>query len=494
MDFIKETILTFSSKDKEEFERFISRKQVKEKRKDVLVFKTLYDLYTDDNGKIDLKGDQNYHAVRKRIAKELVNFLILKKSSADIEGVEGNLLMIKYFIDLARYEIAWELLVKEEKHHKNKSVESQLMIQQLKLSILPYYASEHFEETKQKIIFFQKAQIRKLQFQLSFIQIQKELHDKMVQGDAEFSTNIPENVFKQYGEINSENFDPSIYLRLIEIIRGEYLVQRKYKSFAAIAQGYYDKIYLQFDLNEIPKKLLAKLEYIMSHAYFRTRKFKESSYHMSKLKELIDLDNDIKTIYTSRYLSIKSAIDVFDDKVGEAILGHEDFIASSSSKMKLKERLNMSLNLVAYYCVDKSYKKANKILIYMNQSDAFYQRHMGREWLIRKELIRALIQVEIGNIEMAINILESLKKKHADMFAAEQYGMVVFYINTFLTFLKEPFQTSEKEILKMEAQTNFQKDNLFDDPKLLSFYVWLKSKITKQDLYELLKKEYQILG
>ena len=54
--------------------------------------------------------------------------------------------------------------------------------------------------------------------------------------------------------------------------------------------------------------------------------------------------------------------------------------------------------------------------------------------------------------------------------------------------------TSEKEILKMEAQTNFQKDNLFDDPKLLSFYVWLKSKITKQDLYELLKKEYQILG
>lgn len=494
MDFIKETILTFSLKDKEEFERFISRKKVKDNRKDVNVFNKLYNTYIGNTSNSELKGDQNYHAIRKRIAKELVNFLILKKSSAEVNSLEGKLLMIHYFIDLARYEVAWELLIKEENRPKNKAVDQQLKIQHLKLTVLPYCSWEYFEETKQKIVQLQKAQTRKLQFQLSFIQIQKELKEKMTTGEVGFASNLVENVFKQYAEIDNDNLDPSTYLRLIEIVRGEYLTNRKFKSFAVIAQEYYDKIFLKFTVDDIPRNILAQLEYILAHAYFRTRNFKSSSIHLERLKPFIETDKDVALKLTTRYVSLKSAMDVFEDKVKEAIKGHEQYIQAHNSKLKLKEQLNLSLNLVAYYCVDKNYRKANKILIYMNQSDAFYQRHMGREWLIRKELIRSLIQVEINNEENAITILENLKSKHADMFATEQYGMVLFYINTFLTFLNEPFQTTEKEILIMEEQTKLRKSNLVDDPKLLSFYVWLKSKITKQDLYELLKKEYKLLS
>lgn len=494
MDFIKETVLTFSQKDKEEFKRFISRKKVKDKRKDVQVFNTLYETYLDNSNKIDFKGDQNYHAVRKRIAKELVNFLILKKSTAGVNSLEGRLLMIQYFVDLSRYEIAWELLLKEERHPKNKSAEQQLKIQYLKLKVLPYCGWEFFEETKQKIVHFQKSETRKMQFQLSFIQIQKELKEKIIAGEVGFTTNMIENVFKQYAEIDNENLDPSTHLRLIEIVRSEYLIKRKFRLFASIVQDYYDMIFVKFTVNDISKSILAQLEYIMAHAYFRSRNFKTSTIHINKLKQIIDIDAEVALNFTTRYVSLKSAIDVFEDKVKDAILGHEHYLSSHNSKLKLKEQLNLSLNLVAYYCVDKSYKDANRILIYMNQSDSYYQRHMGREWLIRKELIRSLIQVEIGNEENAITILENLKKKHADMFVIEPYSMVLFYINTFLTFLHEPFQTTEKEIIKMEEQTNLKNTKIVDDPKLLSFYVWLKSKITKKDLYDLLKKEYKLLG
>ncbi len=494
MDFIKETVLTFSLKDKEEFERFISRKKVKDERKDVLIFNTLYHTYNGNRDNRDLKGDQNYHAIRKRIAKELINFLILKKSSTKVNSLEGKLLMIRYFIDLSRYEVAWELLIKEERHPKNKPVDQQLKIQHLKLTVLPYCNWEYFEETKAKIVQLQKAQTRKLQFQLSFIQIQKELKEKMMTGEVGFASDIVDNVFKQYAEIDNENLDPSTYLRLLEIVRGEYLTKRKFKSFAAIAQEYYDKIFLKFKVEDIPRNILAQLEYILAHAYFRTRNFNASVLHIDRLKQYIELEKDIAVNLKTRYVSLKSAIDVFEDKVKDAIIGHEEYIETHNSKLKLKEQLNLSLNLVAYYCVDKAYRKANKILIFMNQSDAYYQKHMGREWLIRKELIRSLIQVEINNEENAITILENLKNKHADMFATEQYGMVLYYINTFLTYLNKPFQTTEKEILIMEEQTKLKKTNLVDDPKLLSFYVWLKSKITKEDLYDLLKKEYKLLS
>jgi hypothetical protein len=30
----------------------------------------------------------------------------------------------------------------------------------------------------------------------------------------------------------------------------------------------------------------------------------------------------------------------------------------------------------------------------LNKSDAYYQKNMGREWVLRKEMIRALIFIE----------------------------------------------------------------------------------------------------
>ena len=314
----------------------------------------------------------------------------------------------------------------------------------------------------------------------------------MIKGEVDFTTDVVDSVLKQYTEI--DKIDSSEYLKLIEIIRGEYLVQRKYKSFAKVAQTYYDKIGSSFSREDIESKHLAQLEYIMSHAYFRVRNFTKSYMHINKLNDVMTQDAVIRVSFMSRYLSLKSSIDVFEDNLSEAIELHEEFSKKSNVRLSIKEQLNLSLNLVAYYCCAEEYKKANRILIFMNQSDVFYQRRMGREWLIRKDLIRTLIQVELKNEEIAISILEKLKKKHSDMFKTEQYAMVLFYINTVLVYLNDPYQATLSEIEKMESQTNFQKDKLFDDPKLLSFYVWLKSKITKQNLYELLRKEYQLLS
>lgn len=493
MNFIKEVILTLSLKDKEEFQRFLSRKQPKKGRKDVIVFDNLYFKYVENRTDDILKGDQNYHAIRKRLSKELINFLILKRSSAELDNIEGKFLMIQYFIDLARYNVAWELLIKEEKKIETKSVEIQLKLQHLKLAILPYFNTDSFEETKKKITELQKIQIRQLQFQLSFIQIQKELKEKMIKGDVDVSKDVVESIFNQYTAIDKDKIEPTVYLKIIEIIRGEYLVQRKYKSFATVAQEYYDKLISKYSYEKIDLSVLAQVEYIMAHAYFRTRNFTASSMHIEKLFALIKKDSNIESKYMSRYLSLKSSIDVFKNKLNQAIKVHEDYLESFKARLSLKEQLNLSLNLVAYYCVDKSYKQANRILLFMNQSDSFYQRHMGREWLIRKDLIRTLIQVELNNEEIAISILNNLKKKHSDMFKTEQYAMVLFYINTLLSFLNDPYQTTKEDLIKMEEQTNFQKEKLFDDPKLLSFYVWLKAKITKQELYDLLKKEYELL-
>ena len=156
MDLIKEIILTLSDADKKEFEQFLSRKRPGSTRKDVEIFRKLYEQHNDSGKqKNSLKGDQNYHALRKRISKSLTNFVILKKSIEEQKENkrDGMVLLVTYFIERNKFEAAWELLVKEEKNaEKVNNIELNLKIQRLKLSILPYFNQELFPVLKIKCL------------------------------------------------------------------------------------------------------------------------------------------------------------------------------------------------------------------------------------------------------------------------------------------------------------------------------------------------------
>lgn len=496
MNFIKEVIITFTGKDKEEFEYFLARKKPKKNRKDVVVFRELYKKYLSGNTSNEFKGEQNYHAIRKRISKELANYLILKQSviGENYSDKEIKLMMIKYFIDLKKYDIAWELLQKEDRLiAKMNNISLELKLQRLKLEVLPYYGAEYFEDTRKKIMILQEKQMKADEFQLYFIQIKKELQRVISEGKIDDTKQILENLMNQYGHIANSINDPKIQLRIIELIRAEYMTLKKYKYFTQIAQKYYDHIIGLISDSEEDFLVVAQLEYIMSHAFFRVRNFNSSLMHLERLHKIMRKSNLIDSTYKTRYIALFSSINVFMGKLDEAIELHRKIIEASKTKLSNKEHLNLSLNLVAYYCTNGDFSKANKIILYMNESDLYYQKHMGREWLIRKELIRTLVQIELGNIEISIRILQSLKKKHEDMLLTDQYTMVFHYINIMLAYLMDPFKVNKETLNKMEEKVNFRKDKLFDDPKLLSFYVWLKSKILKKNLYQLLQEEYRLL-
>ena len=81
LDLIKEISSTFSKKTQRNFIKFFTRKRPSSFRKDVKLFEELNNHYRSNSyKKLSHKGDPNYHAIRKRITKELINFLILENS------------------------------------------------------------------------------------------------------------------------------------------------------------------------------------------------------------------------------------------------------------------------------------------------------------------------------------------------------------------------------------------------------------------------------
>lgn len=493
MDFIKEVVLTFSEYDKEEFIHFLARKRPNAARKDVEIFKMIYSSYLKDN-KIgeNLKGSQNYHAIRKRISKELENYLMLKSAKLKRFQKESRLMMVQYFINLNKYEIAWELLLKEEKEAvKSKNTFINVLVQRMKLQILPFYATEEFADTQQKLLKLQKEQSIEDQFQLYFIQIQNELKIKLIKGEVSVAGDLIKNTLNRYELLKEVVLSPKTHLKIVEIIRTEFLINRKYYLMVRTLSDYYQNIIHLFidKLNLEPE--LARLEYIMAHACFHTRKFEKAKHHLLNVHELMKKNEDIKATLFVKHLSLDSSINVFSGQIKDAIDAHEKFLNTEQYKTSEVEQLNLSLNLVAYYCTIEDYNKANRILIYMNKSSGYYQKKMGREWLIRKDMIRVIAQVEIGNIEISLTILRNIKKQHKEMLKAEEYRLALHFVDFVISYLNEPFKISIKELDDFFIKFKLVKTKIFEDPKLLAFYSWMKARLLKKKLYAILLKEYE---
>jgi hypothetical protein len=492
MDFIKEVIYTFNKKDKEEFERFLTRKQPKNNRRDLTTFRLLFDMYQGKEVVIEnMKGSANYHALRKRLSKELDLFLMLKEATENFNDILG-LHKVVYFINLKKYDIAWQLLEKEELKRKGtKFIEEEIKIQRLKLEILPYFNGSQLEKTHKRLYELQKLQYQKDRLQVSFIQIQNSLKDKIFRGEYDDNYLEIEKILNKNQVIEMIKADPNVLMQIIRMVRAKFLLDKKYKQFAFVAQKYYEQMFAIFKKEQLSNFLLSELEFTMAHAYFRVRKFSKSQFHLSQLNELMQKDKVLLNAYGAKYISIKSSIDVLEGHLAEAILEHETFINEHLSKLTAKDKLTLNLNLVAYYCCEGAFKKAGRLLLIFQQSDAYYQNLIGMESMVRKELIRVIVQVELGNIDLALNILQKIQKQYATMFEREEYQMVPSYVKTIIQFIDNPNQNSKIVLKTMEEATDYKDSRLFDDPKLLSFYSWLKSKILGKNLYETLLQEYQ---
>ena len=494
MDLIKEIVITLSEVDKKEFEQFLTRKRPGKGRKDVEVFAHLYNLHNSSIAKKNIfSGDQNYHALRKRITKALTNFLILKKSISEqkINKREGVILMISYFIERKKYKVAWELLDKEEKNaEKIKNIDLNLKIQRLKLTVLPYYNQEKFPIIKEKMIDLQIKQAQIDEFQLYFIQIRNELKLKVLDGNVDSPTETIRQAIQQYKNIRNEYNNPSIHLKVIEIIRSEYIINRKFKVFEKVVQKYYNEIPAEVfkDLSHV--NTIAQIEYIMSYTFLNTREFEMSIKHLSKLSSLVEQNEIVKINYQAKYIAIDSFIKVFDLKIHDAIESISLFLKNKKSTITVQENLNLSLNLAAFLITEGSYSKAVKILNFMFESDHYYQKEMGREWLIRKDMIMAIAQTSLRNIDNSLRIMKAIEEKHKDMLRINQYSMVLPFIELLRLYIDNPNEVNLEVLSNFENKINLQKEKVFRDPRLIIFYAWIKAKYLKKDTYTVLVEEF----
>ena len=128
--------------------------------------------------------------------------------------------------------------------------------------------------------------------------------------------------------------------------------------------------------------------------------------------------------------------------------------------------------------------QAKSVLAALTNSDAFYIREVGLEWLLNLKYLEILLHVELGSIDYVDSRISSLTRKFRSELKLPENAQII----PFLKLVKELEFTPEyakTDAFRSKVERTFDwKPKEEEDLLRMSFYAWLKAKMEGRDIYE----------
>jgi tetratricopeptide (TPR) repeat protein len=223
--------------------------------------------------------------------------------------------------------------------------------------------------------------------------------------------------------------------------------------------------------------------YIIAYTLFRNKKFKKSLELLEKMNNVIALKkNKYHNTFKLKYNLILGLNLNFLNNQNEAIKILEPFLISKHPD--IESLLDIYLSLVMIYFQKGDFQKASKIFSKFYHTDKWYIERVGKEWVIKKNLIEILLHIELNNIDLVESRLLSFKRSYYKFLLEIKQQRVITYLNLINEYYKAPeIITSIK--FKNKVEDSFEwVGGAQEDIFVISFYSWLKGKMNNTDLYQ----------
>jgi len=103
--------------------------------------------------------------------------------------------------------------------------------------------------------------------------------------------------------------------------------------------------------------------------------------------------------------------------------------------------------------------------------------------LSKKNLIEILLQIDLGNIDLVDSRIKSFKRNYFKNLSEINQERVITYLKLVEIYYKNPEIVTTKEFKENVATSFNWIDTKKEDIFMMSFFAWLKAKMTKQDIY-----------
>ena len=497
MDPIQQIVRSFSLDEHKDFRLFIQRKKLKGKRKDLM----LYDLFFNETipSKEDIlrelydsesaKAKNAYHTVRKRLLKEINDFLYLRRSSIEetkAGEINKSLILVEHLLEHQLIKLAWKQLNKAEQLAIDGEFNQQLVwiydlqIKNFNREFSKNNLNEIVSARIQANLRFQEDESLKIIGSL----VKQELDQIILQGDDIDLQKVTDDLIKQFDLENALFKRPKLLFNFVFLTRTIMLGRKDYSSF----EGFLLNSYKRLSRSEYFEKNRAdhlRILYVVAHTLYRNKKFDLAIQYLELMNENLDLTS--KGIYKQfypKYLllfaacqnlkgNLKFSIDLLSQTVEIPYLDKVDY-------------LNGSLNLSVYHFENEDYKAANQTLINIGKTDLWLEKNMGKEWRLKKHIIESIFQYELGNPDLAFDRIVAIERGFSSLLKTSKYTKVAVFLAVIKQYINEPAIVKTQGFFeKIEGSFEWV-GAAAEDLQEMSYYAWLKSKMQSRKFYEVL--------
>lgn len=480
MDFLKELVDLLSDNESKQFIEYLKKQNKRSDTKNIVLYKCIKTDDLDVLKKIygEVKNNDAYHALRKRLTENLIDFIGTKTLQDDLNKEHQALrffVVANLMFTHEKYKIGFKCLKRAE--NLVDELEQFSLKNEILLKWIQYvqYSNDHsLDELTEKL----EANHHRLQQEgyLSVACAKLRLAFKSIQLNKQTvnTFELIENALKQF------NYDVRGVMTYNSLAQMLYVAN----EFATIQQNFslitpfinQAKLYLSANKKVLPSQLPYHLQivYFLANFYFRSKAYDMCEIYLSELKSLISSDSKIGNLFIYRYYLILGLNTYFkgDSFLGKQII--EEGLQHKSKKITQKDLDDLHCAYALLLALDND-EKAIKYLTYLLHTDAWYEQRMGMVWTMRKNLMEILIHAQFKDIEWALTRLTSFKRRYSKFLKQTNEYLVLDYIYLVEKHLKNPIQLKTPSYQNKWNLVYSQTTDM--DVFLNCFLDWFNSKI-----------------
>lgn len=492
MDILNSLIQSLRLEERTEFRSYLQRNS--KSKKELQLLDLVYAVPVIESseilGRLYKPVNLNaYHSLRKRLISQILGFLMLKQMKADDQSVGGVLGMISMgqtMIDRNAPKVAAHFLLKAEntavrkKHFDALENIYNVLIKNLEvLGLEPEEIVQRWEANTQRYETFRK-------LKMAHAVIRKQISNAKMKGEPLDPETIIDPVIKSINLTVEEANNPEFLHTIVIMARSAFASSKDYSRLEPFLMRIYKRLKNNnaFGKNELIYEI--SFTYMIAHTLYRNRKFKEAEKWLNELNKHFK-DKQAKTdIYYAKSLTLEAAIAFYTGKNKKSIEIMEKSLSDKSQIFDVHERMNMQLNLAVYYFNDEEFRKANKMLVNIGHTDRWIDENLGKEWRFKKNMIEMIVQYDLGNVELAGTMLKRMKRYFNSFLTHPSYKNAAVFMKFISKMIEDPQSVQTPAFQEMVMQTIAKFGDMRGDIQAITFFCWLRSKMSTRPYYKVL--------
>jgi hypothetical protein len=491
MDSLEELISKLTKKECKQFEEYLQRKY--SDRMDVKLLNLLskekpnsdWDIPTKLYRKNDCRSN---YTLRSRLKERLLVFIALNKyeqsladNKAEVYLSCGDFFLERNSPDIARslFDNAEEIAIKEHQSDTLEYLYNKELIHAVPLKI-------DLDKLKPKWQVNMENHLNMHKLNAAHADVHKELAENRRLGQTMDPKEFVQRIFKEFRITRIAFKNARFMLRLAEIYRAAIVSSKAYPAFEPYLIRVYNNLKKMNAFNGVNSDTEINFIYMISHTLYRNQKFVQSDEWLKRMEIHMPRQKLMVHKLYPKYVGLLAGNLSYTGKNAEAIQLIETVLHEHKNKLQENDRYDLKLNLSVYHFQAKNFPQAHVSLRTLHKGDKYTEQLKGLEWRFKKDMIEAIILVELGKVESAYQRLEYIGEYYNEFFTQPAYKFARIFVKLVRKILDNPDCVTSEEFALSVKKLSEGWPGERNDIQAITFFCWLKSKMEKRDYYEVL--------